>query len=101
MEFATIDAHLYSINMIKGERIWKTLFKFDDGSLFTFTLLKKRINGIIMGERVYNYYSDLIIKDYKNKVECINKLKMKFKMECYLNYDIGKLIRIMTNLLLK
>ena len=72
--FGTIDAHLYSINMIKGERIGKTLLKFDDGSLFTFTILKTRINGIIMGERVYNYYGDLIIKDYKNKVECIMTL---------------------------
>ena len=72
--FGTIDAHLYSINMIKGERIGKNLLKFDDGSLFTFTTFKTRINGIIMGERVYNYYGDLIIKDYKNKVECIMTL---------------------------
>ena len=70
----TSDAYLYSINMIKGERIGKVLLKFDDGSLFTFSTLKTRINGIIMGERVYNYYGDLIIKDYKNKVEFIMKL---------------------------
>ena len=72
--FGTIDAHLYSINMIKGERIGKTLLKFDDGSLFTFSTLKTRINGIVMGDRIYNYYGDLIIKDYKNKVECIMTL---------------------------
>ncbi len=72
--FGTIDAHLYTINMIKGERIGKTILKFDDGSLFTFTVLKTRINGIIMGDRIYNYYGDLIIKDYKHKVECIMTL---------------------------
>ena len=73
--FGTIDAHLYSINMIKGERFGKTLLKFDDGSLFTFSTLKTRINGIIMGDRIYNYYGDLIIKDYRNKVECIMTLR--------------------------
>lgn len=72
--FGTIDAHLTNINIIKGERIGKTILKFDDGSLFTFTTLKTRINGIIMGDRIYNYYGDLIIKDYKNKVECIMNL---------------------------
>ena len=72
--FGTIDAHLTNINIIKGERIGKTILKFDDGSLFTFTILKTRINGIIMGDRIYNYYGDLIIKDYKNKVECIMNL---------------------------
>jgi hypothetical protein len=72
--FGTIDAHLTNINVIKGERIGKTILKFDDGSLFTFTTLKTRINGIIMGDRIYNYYGDLIIKDYKNKVECIMNL---------------------------
>ena len=60
--------------MIKGERIGKVLLKFDDGSLFTFSTLKTRISGIIMGDRIYNYYGDLIIKDYKNKVECITTL---------------------------
>ena len=69
--FGTIDAHLYTINMIKGERIGKNILKFDDGSLFTFSTFKTRINGIIMGERTYNYFGDLIIKDYKNKVESI------------------------------
>ena len=69
--FGTINAHLENINMIKGERVGKTLLKFDDGTLFTFTTLGTRINGIVMGERVYNYYGDLIIKDYKNKVECV------------------------------
>ena len=69
--FGTIDAHLTTI---KGERIGKTLLKFDDGSLFTFSTFKTRISGIIMGDRIYNYYGDLVIKDYKNKVECIMTL---------------------------
>ena len=72
--FGTIDAHLNTINMIKGERLGKNILKFDDGSLFTFTTLKTRINGIIMGDRIYNYYGDLVIKDYRNKVECIMTL---------------------------
>ena len=72
--FGTIDAHLTTINVIKGERIGKTLLTFDDGSLFTFTTFKTRINGIIMGDRIYNYYGDLIIKDYKYKVDCIMTL---------------------------
>lgn len=72
--FGTIDAHLNTINMIKGERIGKTILKFDDGSLFTFSTFKTRINGIIMGDRIYNYYGDLVIKDYRNKVECIMTL---------------------------
>jgi hypothetical protein len=72
--FGTIDAHLFSINMIKGERLGKVILKFDDGSLYTFTIFKTRINGIIMGDRIYNYYGDLIIKDYKHKVECIMTL---------------------------
>ena len=46
--FGTIIAHLDNINMIKGERVGKILLKFDDGSLFTFSALKTRINGIIM-----------------------------------------------------
>ena len=72
--FGTINAHLDTINVIKGERVGKTLLKFDDGSLYTFTTLKTRINGIVMGDRVYNYYGDLIIKDYKHKVECVMTL---------------------------
>ena len=72
--FGTIDAHLNTINMIKGERLGKNILKFDDGSLFTFSTLKTRINGIIMGDRIYNYYGDLVIKDYRNKVECVMTL---------------------------
>ena len=45
--FGTIDAHLTNINVIKGERIGKTILTFDDGSLFTFSTFKTRINGII------------------------------------------------------
>ena len=72
--FGSMDGYLHSLNVVKGQRVGKTLLKFDDGSLFTFTQLKTRINGMVMGERVYNYYGDLIIKDYKHKVECIMTL---------------------------
>ena len=68
--FGTINAHLTSLNVIKGGRDGKNILKFKDGSLYTFTNLNTRINGVVMGERTYNYYGDLIIKDYKNKIEC-------------------------------
>ena len=72
--FGTIVAHFESANVIKGDRIGKMILKFDDGSLYSFSALKTRINGIIMGDRIYNYFGDLIIKDYKNKVECVMTL---------------------------
>ena len=72
--FGTIKAHLDSINVIKGERVGKNILKFDDGSIFTFSILKSRISNIVMGERTYNYYGDLVIKDYRNKVECVMSL---------------------------
>ena len=72
--FGTIEAHLDTINIIKGERIGKNIIKFNDGSIYSFSNLKTRINGVVMGDRVYNYFGDLIIKDYKNKVECIYTL---------------------------
>ena len=67
----TFITHLESVNMIKGDWVGKILLKFDDGSLYSFSALKTRINGIIMGERIYNYYGDLIIKDYKNKLNAL------------------------------
>lgn len=72
--FGTVEAHLDSINVIKGERVGKNIIKFDDGSIYSFSTLKSRINGVMMGERIYNFYGDLIIKDYKNKIECIYTL---------------------------
>ena len=72
--FGTIEAHLDTVNIIKGERIGKNIIKFSDGSIYSFTNLKTRISGVIMGERVYNYFGDLVIKDYKNKIECVYTL---------------------------
>lgn len=72
--FGSIKANLEGANVIKGGRSGKTILKFDDGSLFTLVNLNTRINGVIMGERTYNYYGDLIIKDYKNKIECLYTL---------------------------
>ena len=88
--FGTINAHLDNINMIKGERVGKILLKFDDGSLFTFTALYTRINGIIMGDRIYNYYGDLIIKDYKNKIECIYTLNDTYNQGLISKMIFGK-----------
>ena len=72
--FGTIEAHLDNINVIKGERVGKNIIKFADGSIYSFNALKTRINGIVMGDRVYNFYGDAIVKDYKNKIECIYTL---------------------------
>ena len=72
--FGTIEANLETINIIKGDRIGKNIIKFADGSLYSFSNLKTRISGVVMGERIYNYFGDLIIKDYKNKVECVMTL---------------------------
>jgi hypothetical protein len=75
--FGTIEARLETINIILGDRIGKNIIKFDDGSIYSFNNLQSRITGAIMGDRVYNYSGDLIIKDYKNKVECIYTLSEK------------------------
>jgi hypothetical protein len=72
--FGTVEAHLDTVNIIKGERVGKNIIKFADGSIYSFTTLKSRVTGVIMGDRVYNFYGDSIIKDYKNKVECIYTL---------------------------
>ena len=72
--FGTVEAHLDTINIIKGERVGKNIIKFADGSIYSFTTLKSRVTGVVMGDRVYNFYGDSIIKDYKNKVECIYTL---------------------------
>ncbi len=72
--FGTIEGHLVNINTIKGGREGKNIIKFDDGSIYSFTTLKSRVTGVVMGDRVYNFYGDSIIKDYKNKVECIYSL---------------------------
>lgn len=72
--FGTIVANLQSINIIKGERQGKNIIRFDDGTVYSFTNFKTRLNGMVMGTRTYNYYGDLIVKDYKNKIECIYTL---------------------------
>ena len=69
MGYGSIIAHLDGLNTIRGWRDGKTILKFDDGSMFTANNFKTRINGVMMGERLYNYYGVVTIKDYKNKVE--------------------------------
>ena len=75
--FGTIEAQLDTINVILGDRIGKNIIKFADGSIYSFSNLKSRVSGVVMGDRIYNYYGDLVIKDYKNKVECIYSLNEK------------------------
>ena len=66
----TIKANLDGLNTIRGWREGKSFLKFKDGSTLTLNNLKTRINGVMMGDRIYNYYGTLTIKDYKNKIEC-------------------------------
>lgn len=99
--FGTINAHLNGLNSILGERVGKNIIKFKDGGFYSFSNIKSRINGVIMGERTYNYYGELVIKDFNNKIECIYKFndessgqgllsKMFFGKE-KINYDEGKI----------
>ena len=39
--------------------------------MYTFSNLYTRINGVMLGDRIYNYYGDLVVKDYKNKIEAV------------------------------
>ena len=70
MGYGTINAHMDGLNTIRGWREGKNIIKFDDGSIITFTNFLTRINGIMMGDRIYNYYGTQTIKDFKNKIEC-------------------------------
>lgn len=70
MGFGSITAHLDTPNQIRGWREGKNIMKLN-GELFSWINLKTRISGIIMGDRVYNFYDDMVIKDYKNKIECV------------------------------
>ena len=70
MGFGTIVAHLDGLNTIKGWRDGKVMLVLNDGTKITATNLQTRIKGVIMGDRTYNYYGNLILKDFKNKIEC-------------------------------
>ena len=70
MGYGTINAHMDGLNTIRGWRDGKNIIKFEDGSIITFTNFLTRINGIMMGDRIYNYYGTQTIKDFKNKIEC-------------------------------
>ena len=65
-----INAHLDGLNTIRGWRDGKNIIIFKDGTKIVGGNLYTRINGVIMGDRLYNYYGTLTIKDYTNKVEC-------------------------------
>ena len=71
MGYGAIDAKLDGINRIRGSRSGKNILKFKDGTFLTFTNLLTRINGIILGDRLYNYYGVLTIKDFTHKIEAV------------------------------
>lgn len=77
--FGSIDAFLDGLNTtIKGKRNGKNILKLN-GDLFTWDCLKTRISGVIMGDRVYNFYDKMTIKDYKNKIKCVVSLQDELK----------------------
>lgn len=65
------------MNSIKGWREGKNILKFKDGSMITFTVPETRINGLLMGERSVNYNGNIIIKDFKNKIESVTTFAYK------------------------
>jgi len=65
------------MNSIKGWREGKSLIKFKDGTLMTYTTPDMRINGLIMGDRTLNFSGTLTIKDYKNKIESVTHFPFK------------------------
>ena len=88
--YGTITANLDGMNTITGGRAGKNILKFDDGTIVSYKELLTRIDGVVMGERVYNYYGDMIIKDYKNKVECIYTLNEKENQGVFSKLVFGK-----------
>lgn len=70
MGFGAIIAHLDGMNTIKGWREGKNILKFKDGTFISYNSLNTRINGVMFGERTYNYYGIITIKDYTHKIEC-------------------------------
>lgn len=71
MGFGAINAHLVGMNTIKGCRDGKNILKFKDGTFISCNSLITRINGVMFGERIYNYSGTLTLKDYTHKVECL------------------------------
>lgn len=99
MGFGSICAHLDGLNTIRGWREGKSIMKLK-GDTFTWENLKTRITGVIMGDRSYNFYSTLTIKDFKNKLECVVTLVDKedqgliskiFGKKKKVQYDEGKI----------
>jgi hypothetical protein len=80
------------MNSIKGSREGKSIIKFQDGTLMTYTLPDIRINGVLMGDITLNFSGSLTIKDYKYKIESITEFPYKDsgKIESIKN-SIGKL----------
>ncbi len=80
------------MNSIKGWREGKSIIKFQDGTLMTYTTPDMRINGVIMGDMTINFSGSLTIKDYKYKIESITEFPYKDagKIESIKN-SIGKL----------
>ena len=80
------------MNSIKGWREGKSIIKFSDGTLMTYTTPDMRINGVLMGDMTINFSGALIIKDFKYKIESVTEFPYKDtgKIESIKN-SIGKL----------
>lgn len=69
--FGEVKVQIEGINKVNGWREGKNILKMDDGSIYYYNNLKARVNGVIMGERVYNFYDNLIIEDTINDLKCV------------------------------
>ena len=77
--FGAVNANLTGMNSLKGGRDGKNIIRFKDGSMLTFTTPDTRINGLIMGDRILNVTGNLVVKDFKNKIESIVTFPFKVK----------------------
>jgi hypothetical protein len=80
------------MNSIKGWREGKSIIKFKDGTLMTYTTPDMRISGVLMGDMTVNFSGSLVVKDYKYKIESISEFPFKDqgKIES-IKSSIGKL----------
>jgi len=63
-----LEVKMNGFNNIIGRRIGKTVIEFADGAKIVFTNPDTRIDGLLMGDRRYNYIKTCVFLDKKNKL---------------------------------
>jgi len=61
-----LDVKMNGFNNIIGRRIGKTTIEFADGTKIVFTNPDTRIDGLLLGDRRYNYIKTCVFLDKKN-----------------------------------